>query len=1133
MSQTDITKKYQRLDPIEHALKRPGMYIGGIEEITDNIWILENGKIIEKNIAYSPGLYKIFDEIIVNAYDQTIRDDSVETIRVEINEDKNEISVFNDGRGIDVVMHPKEKMYVPELIFGHLRTSTTFDDSNVRITGGIHGLGAKLTAIYSKYFKVEIGDPKNKKSFSQIYTNNLSTKSKPIVKDYTGDKGYVKITFRPDLKYFSIKDKMQKDFIGLLKRRVYDIAGLTKKNVVIFLDGEKLPVKDFNNYVNLFDKDVQIQENCDITDENFKEGRWRIVIVPSYKDATNPDEGIFKQMSFVNGIYTSHGGKHVEYIMNRITKKLKEYIAKKYKTDKIKTQFIRDQFWIFLAAVIENPTFSSQTKEEMITPVDKFGSACSISDTLIKKIFSKTDINLRINQRLNFIRSTDLSKLDSKRKKTLKGIPKLYDANLAGTKKSNECTLVLTEGDSAKAMAISGLSVIPKSNNIYGVFPLKGKLLNVREASHSKIMNNSEFVNLKKILGLQTNKVYTEDNLSELRYGAVLLMMDADVDGSHIKGLFINLLHTYWPSLLKIDGFLKVFITPVVKITRKSSKKDPDPLSFYSLDDYDKWKLVTKNKDRFDVKYYKGLGTNTPAEAKEYFSDLGKHIIDFKWVESSDDSIKLAFEKKRANDRKVWLSTYDKANVFDYSATTISYKDFINKELIHFSNYDNVRSLPSIIDGLKPSQRKVLYACFKRNLISDIKVAQLVGYVSEHTSYHHGEASLSKTIIGMAQTFIGANNINLLKPKGQFGTRLLAGQDHSSPRYIYTQLEETTRLIFHKDDDALLNYLDDDGFTIEPEYYIPIIPMVLINGSTGIGTGYSTYIPKFNPMDIIDSLVNRLSGDKFKSIDPWYRNYTGKIQKMEKLLYITKGTYAINEASSNKLSITELPITSWTEPYKNFLEAMIEDKKHKNVLNNSNESEIDFTIMAYENDIFKNLETIKSNKFVNALEKEFQLVRMINLGNMTAYDKNVKIKKYTSITQILNEFFDVRLDFYDKRKKYLLKKLKSEIDILKSKVKFINLVISKKIKLFNKKKDEIINILEKQKDLIKLPNETPYDYLIRMSFYSLTKEKIDELTNLLKTKQKLYDALNKKKIENIWLDDLMNLKNGLIKIYGE
>lgn len=1123
MDDNKIAKKYQKLEPIEHILKRPNMYIGSPEFMLSDQWILQDNKIVQKDILYSPGLYKIFDEIIVNAHDQTIRDKTVTKIMVEIDKDKNLITVYNDGIGIDVAIHPKEKIYVPELIFGHLRTSTSFEDEEKRIVGGTYGLGAKLTNIFSTYFKVEVGDPIHHKSFSQTYTNNLSNKTIPIIKDYKDKTGYVRISFKPDLKYFNIST-MSDDFVNLLKRRVYDIAGLISKQVSVYLDNTKIAISHFSDYVNLFTIDInqskQVHENCDDTDPTYKEGRWKIILIPS--------DGTFKQISFVNGIYTSNGGKHVDYIMNRIIKLIKDYIMTKYKTDKVKSQFIKDQFWIFLSSVIENPSFSSQTKDELLTPVEKFGSTCTLSQNLVKKIFQKFDFDLIIQQQIQYMQSVEISKLDVKKKKTIKGIPKLYDANFAGTKKSRDCTLILTEGDSAKTMAISGLSAIPKGNNTYGIFPLKGKLLNVREATHKQIINNEEFKNLKQIIGLETNKVYTKDNIDELRYGSILLMMDADVDGSHIKGLFINMIHYYWPSLLKIDGFIKIFITPVVKVTNK--RKQSDTIAFYTLEDYNNWKIKIKdNVVNYQIKYYKGLGTNTNVEAKEYFSNLDKHIINFIWTPPSDGSILLAFAKDKADERKQWLINYDPSDIFDFTKNTFSYDDFIHKELIHFSNYDNIRSIPSVIDGLKPSQRKVLYGCFKRNLTQDVKVAQLVGYISEHTSYHHGEVSLANTIIGMAQTFLGSNNINLLKPVGQFGTRLLGGKDHSSPRYIFTQLEEVTRLIYHKDDDALLNYLDDDGFTIEPEYYVPIIPMLLVNGAEGIGTGYSTYIPKFNPIDIIDNIIDKLNGQKFKLMTPWYKGNKGSIIKKEKNVYVTKGSY--QQLDNGDLLINELPITSWTEPYKIFLDNFVsENKEFKSILNNSNETDVDFVIKTNDKDVISKLESSSGDKLVNELEKTFNLARMINLTNMNAHDYQGHIKTYDSTNQIMEEFYTIRLEFYDKRKKYLLAKLDDEIKILNSKVVFITLMISKKLDIFNKKKDDIINILSKHKDLIRLPDEPPYDYLIKMSFYSITKERIDELKSQLDDKKEQYNKLKKQTIEQLWMTDLLKLKEKLITI---
>lgn len=1081
----DIAEKYKKLTSIEHILKRSGMYIGAVEEVELPMWILDNNKIISKDIKYSPGLYKIFDEIIVNAYDQTVRDKTLTEIKVTINYDQ--VMVYNNGIGIDVVIHPKEKIYVPELIFSHLRTSTSFSDTSSE-TGGTYGYGAKLTAIFSSYFEVEVADSIHKKKFSQHYKNNLSYKSKPKITSYNNKHGYVKITFEPDFKFFKLT-RFSEDMINLMKRRVYDIAALVRQNVKVYLNDKLIEFNTFDKYVDLFTESVKVKQYCD---------KWKIIITKS--------NGNYKQMSFVNGVNTKNGGRHVDYVMNTIIKSIKDIAQSKHKT-KIKTQFIKDQMWLFLSCVIENPTFSSQSKDELTSTINK--ADCELDDNFIKRIYTKLDLDTIITQLIKSIQFSEIKELDKKSKKKLIGIKKLYDANYAGTKKSLLCTLILTEGDSAKTMAISGLSAIKEGNNTYGVFPLKGKLLNVREATHSQLIENEEFKNLKQIIGLQLNKTYTKDNISELRYGTILLMMDADVDGSHIKGLFINMIHYYWPSLLKINGFIKVFITPIVKVSYKA-----ESLSFFNLTEYYNWKKKHVDISKWTIKYYKGLGSNTSAETKEYFMNLGKHVINFNWTENSDESILLAFSKNQSDNRKKWLKSYNSDIVLDYSKNNITYRDFINKELIHFSNYDNIRSIPSLLDGLKPSQRKVLYASFKKNLTTDIKVAQFGGYIAEQTSYHHGEVSLLNTIINMAQTFIGSNNINLLMPNGQFGTRIEGGKDCSSPRYIFTRLEEITRYIYIKDDDSILTYLDDDGFPIEPSYYVPIIPMLLVNGAEGIGSGYSTFIPKFNPMDIITNLENRIKGEKFKTILPWYNNFKGKVIRNAKNMFLTKGVY---QKEGNTLHITELPIGVWTESYKYFLDTIILDLEYiKSIKNNCTDTLIDFKIK------FHNEKTLKSMKDSD-IEKIFGLSKKISASNMYLFDSNNKLKKYHDVVDILEEFYKVRLEYYDLRKNYILEKLHNEILVLESKMKFINLVITKKIDIFNKPSTKIIDILEKHK-LLLLKDEPPYDYLIKMSFYSLTKEKIDSLKKTLDEKQSAHDKLKVTTIENLYLGDLKLLK---------
>ena len=416
-----------------------------------------------------------------------------------------------------------------------------------------------------------------------------------------------------------------------------------------------------------------------------------------------------------------------------------------------------------------------------------------------------------------------LKKQDGTKIKNIRGIPKLIDANFAGTTKSADCTLILCEGDSAKAGIVSGLS--KDDRNTIGIYPMKGKMFNVRGESISKIGDNKEINEIKQILGLEHEKEYTEEDVkTKLRYGKVLFMTDQDLDGSHIKGLGINVFEAEWQSLIEIPEFLGYMNTPILKAEKGGVCKE-----FYNEGEFELWKKENDVKG-WRIKYYKGLGTSTSKEFKEYFAK--KKIVVFESTgHGSKQMIDMVFNKKRSDDRKEWLATYNRELYLDTSKSSVTYEEFINNDLIHFSKYDNDRSIPNLVDGLKISLRKILYSAFKKKLTNEIKVAQFSGYVSEQSGYHHGEASLNGAIIGLAQNFVGSNNINLLDPKGQFGTRLLGGKDSASERYIFTQLNKLTRLIFPAEDDPILTYLNDDGTQVEPIYYVPIIPMILVNGS--------------------------------------------------------------------------------------------------------------------------------------------------------------------------------------------------------------------------------------------------------------------------------------------------------------
>ena len=1119
-----IEETYVKLSPIEHVLKKPGMYVGDLDFRSEKQFIYSNNnEIIEKEINWSPGLYKIVDELIVNAYDQSIRDEMLQQISVDITPDS--FTIFNDGVGIDVVKHPTHQIYIPELIFGNLLTSTNYNENEQRITGGTHGLGAKLSAIFSKKFTIEVWDNKRSLYYVQTFESNLSKINKPKIEKYKDTKilGGIKISIEPDFEKFKTNN-FSSDMISLLNRRVVDLIGLCKKDIKIYLNSKQIPRSDdFESYLQLYHSDQPwFIGRC------VKNQHWAFAI--RFNDGKNISPQT--HISFVNGINTNRGGKHVEYIIDLLLERMQKIVSPEF-TKKL----LNDYVTICLKASVINPTFNSQTKEELNTPVTKFGFECLISDSFWSQIKSSDLVN-QLKQVVSLSNQKILSKLDGSKKSKIKNLPKLEDANFAGTKKSLDCILILTEGDSAKATAISGISAIPNGRNYWGVYPLRGKLLNVREASTTQINGNQEITDIKKILGLKSGTIYNQDNVKELRYGAVMIMTDADEDGSHIKGLIINFFDYFFPTLLEVKGFLRILVTPLVKATRSDKV-----LNFSNLRAYKVWKDKTLDSHLWKIKYYKGLGTSTSKEAGEYFQSINSNTIDIldTQKQGTNPDIQLAFAKEKVNDRKVWLSNYNPDNILQLEPpSTITIKEFVNQELIHFSNYDNIRSIPSISDGLKPSQRKVLYACLKRNLFSELKVAQLAAAVAEISAYHHGEQSLVSTIINMAQNFIGSNNLNLLVPQGQFGTRLMGGKDHSSARYIYTMLEPYVNKIFNKIDGELLEYLDDDGMQIEPKYYLPIIPTILVNGAEGIGTGFSTFIPNYNPNDIITWLINKLDGKQNKiTLVPWYKNFKGKIIKYDDNTWVSEGAIEIDE-KKNELIIKELPLKMWTNDYKEWLEDFIYEQPKlrssstnqklveqrdlfKSYTNLSSDIEVNF-ILKFDSDNFNKIvemsKATDSDK-LNVLLKYLKLYKTIKQSNMNLYNNDYQIKTYKNPEEILDDFYKWRLGFYDKRKELMLEKLNQEIKLVSNQLNFIELVIESDGKIFKLDDTQMNKFLESKK--ISQINKS-YDYLTNMTFKQLTKANLEKLENKLKEFKIEHKKISLLTNKDIWLDDLNQLK---------
>lgn len=1222
---SNTQKKYNMKSQYEHILSLPDMYIGSIDSDTiENMWVwnTDEKRMEQRDVKITRGLYKIFDEIIVNSEDQEKRSqmkqlkNAVTKIAVTIDEKTGEISVENNGDGIDVEQYEEyDNIYAPELIFGNLLTSENYDKKG-KVTGGKNGLGAKLTNIYSKMFKIETVDAKRGLKYVQTYTNNMLEKTKPKITKYKSAP-FTKITFIPDYERFNMPDGMDKDTADLFKKRVYDVCACTKPNVSISLNGKVLNIKSFEQYVNLY-----IGSNKKAYQRVYESpsSRWDVVV------CSNPSFGNLQHVSFVNGINTFQGGKHIQHVATTVAKNMTKLINATLKKDetKVKQAHVTNRLWLFVRCDIEDPSFDSQTKEFLTTPFKKFGSKCEFSKKFYKSLMA-TDIVEKVLQLSAFSDTAILSKTDGKKSSTLRGIPKLDDANFAGTNKSKECTLILTEGDSAKASAVSAVSAIPKGKDFFGIFPLKGKMLNVRGETLNKVSSNAEVTNIKKILGLQVfekgNKKLKEyKDTGELRYGRVMIFTDQDVDGSHIRGLFINFIHYYWPQLLdpKI-GFVTTVATPIVKVTLNSTanKKKKTQKTFYTLTEYEDWtgKLKPEDVSKWTAKYYKGLGTSTATEAKEFFMDLKTRLVtytrdeyeikesllpdyngsiatagksstgsgetdlvkleksitkdidvdlgpkltndmsesedetddeetdddDEPTVNFSDDRIRLAFDSKQANRRKIWLSNYDRTNILHQTERKVSLQDFVDKELIHFSSSDNNRSIPSMIDGFKPSQRKILYGTIKKNIKGEIKVAQLANYVSEKTAYHHGETSLTGTIVKMAQDFVGSNNINFLYPSGQFGTRLQGGKDAAAARYIFTKLQDITRTIFHPDDEPLLKNVEEDGEIVEPEYYVPVVPTILINGAVGIGTGFSTNVPNYNPIDIVNNIKNRICGEQFDWMKPYYNEFKGEIKWQSKLKkFTTVGVYEV--VSETVIKITELPVGTWTENYYEFLDKLIDVNKDAKDYSGLISYRKYHTDVSVEIHLRLNKEMLMD--YVDRPQffiKTFKLdaSKPVQTSNMCLHDKNGLIRKYPDVYAIINDFYKVRLHHYQLRKEHKLKELKHDYDVAQARIAFIEGVVNKKIKILNVEEEKIVEQLEKKKfpkfcsvkydPDAELTGTPSYNYLLTMPIRTLTTAKIDALNKDKDEKWTQYEQLLTKSPKGLWLDDLDDFVNAYKK----
>lgn len=565
-----IDKKYKKLDDISHVILRPGMYIGSIKPHTASKWIVEEGAMTQKEVTYNPGFLKIFDEIVTNSVDESKREGSkLNTIKVDIDRASSRITIWDNG-GIPVVKNTEHDEWIPEMVFSNLKAGSNFDDSEDRSWAGTNGVGSTLTNIYSKEFRISTCDGKN--HFVQTFSNNMRERTEPVIKRAKAN--HTEISYVTDLEKFGMSE-IDDDHFKMIEKRIYDLAACNS-SLKIYFNGSLVNLNSFEDYIKLYTSEYFVEAKKDRT--------WSIGIALSQNG--------FQQVSFANATETYDGGTHVDYVMNQIIVQMREFFMKKHKTD-IKPSELKQHMFLFLDSTVINPSFSSQTKEKLITEPKDFGTTFEVSSKLIQSIL-KSEI---VNSVLDWIqqkKNAEDSKLQRELNKKLNKIKveKLIDAK---GKDRWKYSIGLFEGDSA----ISAFRKYRTPESM-GAFALKGKFVNVSELTNQKLVQNAEAVNLMAAIGL---KLGQQVDVRDLRYGRVLIFTDADMDGNAISALLINFFYKYWPEMFERRMIYKVETPIVVAIPKSKGKKK---VLFYTQAEYTQWESENDLKG-YEIKYKKGL----------------------------------------------------------------------------------------------------------------------------------------------------------------------------------------------------------------------------------------------------------------------------------------------------------------------------------------------------------------------------------------------------------------------------------------------------------------------------------------------------------------------------------------------
>lgn len=1130
-------------------------FVSNIESVTSKDWacgsklptetndlIYEENKLKFKSVIYPPALVKMFDEVIVNALDHMISSEKVTYIDILFDQN-GMFTITNDGAGIPITIHEeatkyfKKDVYIPTLIFQELYQGSNYNN-NTAIVGGTNGIGAKVCNYHSISFNVKVKT--NGVLFAQSWKNGIPG-------DYMilPEKGpnFVEVKFLPNY-YELFKYNTISELQPLLSQLIY----VRTKLASAYIDFASIKIKPKITYNGNIIKSSLCSLMCDL----FDNPQTKSFII-STKNKKYYDMGVdlilsstlsnFKSICLINGM-RALSVQLQKYVFENISNQLKNIVSGSI-GELISAKFISKYIFVCI-----NAQFPRNV-------IGWTGQRKDVLENISNKVINEYSFPIVANSLLPYIESIVKHK---KTKVKVKESNFYKPAKFSGTQKSNDCKLLIVEGISAMTQVINAISK-HYGWKYYGAYSVQGVIMNVRKectklndfASQSQYKTKSKYQNSKfikdfnNIIGLNTSYKYDpksatfKDEINSLKYGCIIACVDQDLDGKgNILGLLVNMIEYFWPNLIDM-GFIKWLQTPIVRVYPNNSGKI---IEFYSVNEFEKWK---SNNQADNIRYYKGLASHNDDESLNMFNNIDNKIITFKRDKDTADIFE-GYYGPMTDYRKIEFST-PISDYIDYE-DTLSCSEFAKFEIKQY-HLDNIhRKLIHVIDGQNQSGRKILDGIMRAfNDKKIMKASELAGYISSELNYHHGDQSLSYSVIGKAFIGVGGVQLPFLLPQSQTGTRFAGGKDCGSPRYVHLQLnKKIVHLLFPREDYYLLNFNYDDGKRVEPKYFVPIIPLALLETHEIPASAWKLQIWARDVFSVINSVKNIISYNLFpvKFDIATYKQtkyeWKGTFRYVRGILH-SFGKYSCDK---NVITITELPLRMWTNEYMKIINNKLEseDKIIKSIENNSNSIDINIIIKLYP-DAMNKLSYYDDSPWSDAIETYFQLrCAMHDFINCVNVDGGViEFKNYT---EIIKPWFDERKRIYQLRveRKQILQEI--QLIYIDNTIKYI--LQSKTQPMATKKKEEMIAILNNQnyqridigtlnnpkfikneelKKIILTGNKASYDYLLKLNDIEKSNEALEKLESLknqpiFKESKEVFPG------SSLWLNEINELEKEIL-----